>query len=353
MNKRSWMRWLDFSSDNRKSKIQNLKWAGLVALVVTLALFGAVARAQQQGGKIPRIGFLSSRAASDSRNVLSLDTLRQRLRDLGYVEGKNIIFENRYAEGKSEQLPRLAEELVRLKVDILFAMDNNAAQAAKKATATIPVIISIGTDPVRAGLVASLARPGGNVTGNTTDSPRLVEKRLGLLREVLPKVPRFAFLMPAGSSGIRAMFDDAQGTAKILGVKFQAIEVKAPNPDFEGPFQSMVKERIGGLVTEGPPSISFHRKKILELAERHRIPAIHSEQEWANDGGLMSYGANTVEPYQRAAVFIDKILKGPKPADIPVEQPMKFEFVINLQAAKKIGVMVPQSVLYRADKVIK
>ncbi len=247
----------------------------------------------------------------------------------------------------------MAEELVRLKVDILFATDSNAARAAKKATTTIPIIVRTGGDPVASGLVASLARPGGNVTGFTTDSPRFVEKRLGLLKEVLPKVSRIAFLMPAGPGTIRAMFDDAQATAKILGVKFQAVEVKAQNPDFEGAFRFMVKERIGGLVTETPPLISFNRKKILQLAEQHRIPAIHSEQAWANEGGLMSYGANTVEPYRRAAVFIDKILKGTKPADLPVEQPMKFEFVINLKAAKQIGVTVPQSVLFRADKVIK
>ena len=163
--------------------------------------------------------------------------------------------------------------------------------------------------------------------------------------------------MPAESGfqtgTIRDMFNDAQGTAKISGVKFQAFEVKAPNPEFEGAFRSMVKERIGGLVTEGPPLLSINRKKILQLAARHRIPAIHSEEAWATEGGLMSYGANVIEPYRRAAVFIDKIIKGAKPADLPVERPMKFEFVINLQAAKKIGVTVPQSVLFRADKVIQ
>jgi putative ABC transport system substrate-binding protein len=181
----------------------------------------------------------------------------------------------------------------------------------------------------------------------------LIEKRLGLLKEVLPKVSRFAFLMPPDSAGMRAIFDEAQSTAKVLGVKFQAVEVKAPNPDFEGAFRFMVKERIGGLVTEGPPLINFHRKRILELAEKNRIPAIYPEQEWANDGGLMSYGANTVEPYRRVAVFVDKILKGAKPADLPVEQPKKFEFIINLKAAKQIGLTIPPYVLGRADRVIR
>jgi putative ABC transport system substrate-binding protein len=328
----------------------------LICLLVNILLTTVPhADAQQPAGKIWRIGFLTSGSVSEPRFVLRLEVLRQGLRDLGYVEGKSINFEYRHAEGKSEQLSKLAEELVRLKVDILFAMDSNAARAAKKATTTIPVIITTGGDPVASGLVASLARPGGNVTGLTTDSPLLVEKRLGLLKEVLPKVSRFAFLMPADSATgiIKAMFDDAQPTAKILGVKFQAIEVKAPNPDFEGAFRFMVKERIGGLVTEGPPLISINRKKILQLAAQHRIPAIHSEEAWANEGGLMSYGANTVEPYRRAAVFVDKILKGEKPANLPVERPMKFDFVINLKAAKQIGVTVPQSVLFRADKVIQ
>jgi putative ABC transport system substrate-binding protein len=325
----------------------------IFAICAMLFALCVSAEAQQPTGKVPRIGFLTSGSASDPRNALSLDTFRQALRELGYVEGKNINFEYRYAEGKFEQLPRLGEELVRLKVDILFATDSAAARAAKKATTTIPVIISIGGSPVATGLVASLARPGGNVTGLTTDSPRLVEKRLGLLKEVLPEVSQIAFLLPADSANIKARFDDAQATAKILGVKFQALEVKAPNPDLEGAFRFMVKERIGGLVTEGPPSISFHRKRILELAAKNRIPAIHTEQEWANAGGLMSYGANTIEPYRRAAVYVDKILKGAKPADLPVEQPMKFEFVINLKTAKALNLTIPQSVLFRADKVIR
>ena len=326
----------------------------IVVLLVGLALASVHPTvAQQPAGKVPRIGFLNTGSASDPRNALSLDAFRQGLRALGWIHGKNINFEYRYAEGKSERLTEFAEELVRLKVDILFATDSSAAQVAKKATTTIPIIIRTGGDPVGSGLVASLARPDGNVTGLTTDSPRLVGKRLGLLKEAVPKVSRIAFLMPVGSGTIRAMFDDAQSTAKALGVKFQAIEVKAPNPDFEGAFRFMVKERIGGLVTEGPPLISANRTRILQLAIQHRIPAIHSEQEWANAGGLMSYGANFVEPYGRAAVYVDKILKGAKPGELPVEQPKKFEFIINLKAAKQIGVTIPQTLLYRADKVIK
>jgi putative tryptophan/tyrosine transport system substrate-binding protein len=309
--------------------------------------------AQQPAGKVPRIGFLTTGSASDPRNALSMDTLRQALRDLGYVEGKNINFEYRYTEGKFEQLPSLAEELVRLKVDILFATDSAAARAAKKTTTTIPIVFTTGGSPIAVGLVASLARPGGNVTGLTTNSPELVGKRLELLKEAVPKALRIGFLMPADSVTIRAMFDEAQGAAKALGVQFQLVEVRAPNPDFEGAFRFMVKERIGALVTEGPPLISSNRKRILELAAKNRIPAIHTAQEWANAGGLMSYGANTIEPYRRAAVFVDKILKGVKPADLPVEQPTKFEFIINLKTAKALDLTIPQSVLFRANKVIK
>ena len=326
----------------------------LLALGFLSAVLALSAEAEaQQSGKVPQIGFLTSGSASDPRTTLSRDAFRQRLSDLGYVEGKNIKLQYRYAEGKSKRLPDLAAELVRLNVDILVGTDSTSAQVAKKSTASIPVVFTTGANPISTGLVASLARPGGNATGVTTNSPELVGKRLELLKEVVPKISRFAFLMPEGSAGIKAMFNDAQGTAKALGVKFQLVEVKASNPDLEGAFRLMVKESIGGLVTEGPPAISFHRKRILGLAAQHRLPAIHTEQEWANDGGLLSYGANRVEPFSRAAVYVDKILKGNKPGDLPIEQPTKFDFVINLKTAKQIGLTIPPNVLARADKVIK
>jgi putative ABC transport system substrate-binding protein len=224
---------------------------------------------------------------------------------------------------------------------------------AKKANVTIPIVAANIADLT--GLVDSLARPGGNVTGLTSISAELLGKRLGLLKEVVPKVSRFAFLHDASgpASASAVAFKDAQATAKFLAIKLQLVEVKAQNPDFEGAFRLMVKDRIGALVTSPAPPIAFHRKRILELTEKNRIPAIHPDQQWANAGGMMSYGANTLDQYRRAAVYVDKILKGRTPADLPVEQPMKFEFVINLQAAKKIGVTVPQSVLFRADKVIQ
>jgi len=325
----------------------------VVVLLVGLALASVHLAEAQQANKVAQIGILDSGTASDPRNALGRDAFRQGLRDLGYVEGKNINIEYRYDEGKSGRLPQLAEELVRLKVDIIVVNNSTAALAAKKSTAAIPVVFTTGANPVTIGLVATLARPGGNVTGLTTNSPELVGKRLGLLKEAVPKVSRFAYLMPADTLTIRAQFDEAQGTAKALGVQFQAVEVKAPNPDFEGAFRFMAKERIGGLVTEGPPLIALHQKRILGLAEKYRLPAIHTEQEWANDDGLMSYGANRSDPYRRAAVFVDRILKGTRPADLPVEQPTKFEFVINLKTAKQMGLTIPPNVLTRATKVIK
>ena len=324
-----------------------------ILLVVAVVVVAAIAHAQQPAAKVPRIGFLDSGSASDPRNILGVEALRQGLRELGYVEGKNINIDYRYDEGKPGRLQELAEELVHLRVDILMGMDTSAAQAAKKATTSIPVIFTTGASPIATGLVASLARPGGNVTGVTTNSPELVEKRLALLKEAVPKLSRIAFLMPAESVTIRDMFDNAQGAAKVLGVQFRLVEVRAQNPDFEGAFRTMSKDRIGGLVTEGPPLISLNRTKILQLAAQYRIPAIHTEQQWATDGGLMSYGASRLDPYRRIAVYVDKILKGAKPADLPVEQPTKFEFVINLKTAKALNLTIPQSVLYRADKVIK
>jgi putative tryptophan/tyrosine transport system substrate-binding protein len=302
--------------------------------------------AQQPAGKVPRIGFLHTGSASDPLNKLRLDAFRQGLGDLGYVEEKNISIEHRYAEGSSERLPELANELTRLKIDILVTANATAARAAKKSNVNIPIIVvNIGD---LSGLVASLARPGGNVTGLTHYSRELIGKRLELLKEVVSKVSRFAFLNDSV-----VMLKDAQVAAKALAVQFQLVEVRAPNPDFEGAFRFMVKERIGALVTEATPLFGFHRKRILELVGQNRIPAMHSEQEWANAGGLMSYGANRIDPYRRVAVYVDKILKGAKPADLPVEQLTKLEFVINLKAAKQIGLTIPPNVLVRADKVIR
>ena len=321
-------------------------------LVVTLLALSFPVEAQQPA-KIPRIGFLATDSASDPLSALRLDAFRKGLRELAYVEGKNINIEYRYAEGRFERLPALVEELVHLKIDVLLASSATVARAAKKSNLTIPIVVANIGD--LSELVASLARPGGNVTGLTAYTAELLGKRLELLKEVVPKVSRFAFLNAADSAATASgdAFKEAQGPAKVLGVQFKLVEVKAQNPDIEGAFQIMAKERIGALITSPVPVIFFHRKRILELLEKSRIPAMHSQQEWTNAGGLMSYGANTVDLYRRAAVYVDKILKGTKPADLPVEQPTKFEFVINLKTAKTLNLTIPQSVLFRADRVIK
>ena len=313
----------------------------------------------QQPKSIPRIGYLSRDLhPADSRAPAprNLEAFRQGLQELGYIEGKNIIVEYRYAEGRFERWPALAEKLVRLKVEIIVANDFTTVRAARKVTTTIPIIVTGGMDPVGSGFVASLARPGGNVTGLTSLAVELVGKRLELLKEVVPKVSRFAFLTPdAEAAASKAMFEDGQAAAKTLGVKFQLVEVKGQDPDIDGAFRVMVNERIGAVITSPAPrfNLSLHRKRILQLLEKARTPAIHPSAEWVDAGGLMYYGANTPDLHRRAAIYVDKILRGAKPADLPVEQPTKFDLAINLKAARQIGLTIPPNVLARADKVIK
>ena len=315
--------------------------------------------AQQTAGKIPRIGFLSLELhPSDSRaaGAPRLEAFRQGLRELGYIEDKTIIIEYRYADARPERLPALAEELVRLRVEIIVADTTLVARAARKVTSKIPIVFLSGSDPTQSGLAASLARPGGNVTGLTDLAGELRGKRLELMKEVVPKVTRFALLEgTGGSAASKANIAAAQKDAQALGITLRLVEIKADNPDFDGAFQAMVKERIGALIT-GTGSIistSLHRKKILELVEQNRIPAIYASVSFIEDGGLMSYGVNTRDLSRRGATFVDKILKGAEPANLPVERPTKFELVINLKAAKKIDLTIPPNVLARADKVIR
>ena len=332
-----------------KSTIRNLKFA--MTMGALLFAHSISAQAQQPTGKVPRIGFLTTSSASDPGTTLRRDLFRQGLRDLGYVEGKTINIEYRYAEGRLERLPELAEEVVRLKLEILVVTSATAARAAKKSNITIPIVAANMGDLV--GLVESLARPGSNVTGLTHISIELLGKRLELLKEVLPNVSRFMFLDDTTTYGYKGVAKETQSAAKALGVQLQVIDVKATNSHIESVFQTMAKERIGGFIIEATPAINLQRKKILALAEQHRLPAMHSEEEWVNAGGLMCYGANRNDQYRRAAAYVDKILKGAKPADLPVEQPTKFEFVVNLKAAKQIGLTIPPNVLARVDKVIR
>jgi putative ABC transport system substrate-binding protein len=332
------------------------KFVGFALMLLLSAL--SVSAAAQQTKSVPKIGYLSrdlhpadSRAPAPRR----LEAFRQGLQELGYIEGKNIIIEYRYAEGRQERLPALAEELVRLKVEIIVANNFTTVRAVRKVTTTIPIVVTSGGDPLRSGLVASLARPGGNVTGLSNYSVELLGKRLELLKEVLPKVTRFAFLNDTEGTPSKAMFEEVQVAAQTLGVKFQLVEVKAQDPDLEGAFRVMAKERIGAVITSPSPrlSLSLHRKRILQLLEQARMPAIHPSAEWVEAGGLMYYGANDPDLFRRAAIYVDKILKGAKPADLPVEQPTKFDLVINLKAAKQSGLTIPPTVLARAEKVIR
>jgi putative ABC transport system substrate-binding protein len=281
-----------------------------------------------------------------------VEAFRQRLRELGYVEGKNILIEYRYAEGKLERLPELAAELVRLKVDVIVTAGSPAILAAKKASPTMPIVFALASDPVGSGLVSSLARPGGNITGLSLMSPDLNGKRLELLKEAFPKVARVAFLWQAGVTRGNLTLTDMEAAAKALGLKLQSLEVRKLD-DFDSAFARAKRDGAQALITNPSPLISTQQRQVLDFAAKNRLPAMYQTSEFVEAGGLMSYAPNYTDLYRRAADFVDKILKGTKPADIPVEQPMKFEFVVNLNAAKQIGVTIPPNVLTRADKVIR
>ncbi len=317
-------------------------------LLATLVLSAVPLAEAQQPGKVPRIGWLSFTYGASPRT----DAFSQGLRELGYVEEKNIILEHRSAEGREDRLPSLASELVRLKVDIIVALEPPAAYAAKNATRTIPIVIRSSGDPVEEGFVTSIARPGGNITGLYSIAEELTGKRLELLKEVIPRVARVAVLWNPGLSVSGHWMKEAEVAARSLRVTLHPLEVREPK-DFQGAFRSALKERAGALITLRNPLIVSERKMIADLALKNRLPAIYDDREFVEVGGLMSYGTNLADLYRRAATYVDKILKGAKPADLPVEQPMKFELVINLKTAKQIGVTIPPNVLARADKVIK
>ncbi|MBI2554481.1 MAG: ABC transporter substrate-binding protein [Candidatus Rokubacteria bacterium] len=322
-----------------------------LGLIVTLALgilAAPLAARAQQAGRVPRIGFLTTGASP-----VPWEAFRQGLRDLGYVEGQNIVIERRSAAGKVERLPDLAVDLVGLKVDVIVAPDPPAAGAAKNATKTIPVVVRTSDDPVAMGLVASLARPGGNITGLTSLWGELSGKRLELLKEVVPRISRVAVLWNPAHPGAILALRETEVAARSLGLQLQSLEVRGPNPDFEGAFGAAARERAGALITLRNPLIVRHRTRIVNLAAKSRLPAMYDEREFVEAGGLTSYGANLSDLNRRAAVYVDKILKGAKPADLPVEQPTKFELVINRKTAKALGLTIPQSILIRADEVIQ
>ena len=345
-----------FWFDNLKSKacpeqcrrIKNLKWVGTFAIAFTFVFGAAVAQAQEPA-RIHRIGILS--AVPGSVFSARVEALRQGLRELGYVEGKNIVIEYRYADGKSERLPDLAAELVRLKVDIIVTIGPGPTLAAKKASGTIPIVFAGASDPEGTGIVSSLARPGGNITGLSLMAPDLDGKRLELLKEAVPKVARVAFLWRGGSRG-NLPLTDMEAAAKALGLKLLSLEVRSLD-DFEDAFARAKKERAQALITTTGALINTQQRRVLDFAAKNRLPAIYHYNEFVEAGGLMSYGPDNTDLFRRAADFVDKILKGAKPADLPVQQATKFEFLVNMNAAKQIGVTIPPKVLARADKVIR
>ena len=334
-------------SNMRKSKIENGR--GLSLSLSHSRCAGAVAQAQQPT-KVPRIGFLHG--ASASAIAARIEAFRQGLRELGYVEGKNIVIEWRYAEGKLDRLPALAAELVRLKVDVIVTAGPAATRAAKEATSTIPIVMTQDADPVGSGFVASLARPGGNITGLSTLAPELSGKRLELLKEIIPKLSRVAVLGTSTIPGNAQALREVELAAEAFGVKLQYLDVLGPK-DIETAFRAASKGRADAVLVLAGGVAQCSRTQIAELAVKSRLPAIYDRPEYVEAGGLMTYGANFTDLDRRAATYVDKILKGAKPADLPVEQPTKFELIINLKAAKQIGLTIPPNVLARADKVIK
>lgn len=305
----------------------------------------------QQAAKSARIGYLDNGTAGGSAELLV--EFRNQMTQFNWIEGKNLAVEYRYADGKLDRLPGLAAEMVGLKVDVIVVDTTNAALAAKKATGTIPIVmISVG-DPVAQGLVASLARPGGNVTGLSTFTAELAGKRVEILKEVLPKSKRFAVIMGAGGAGGDLQMKTMTEVASALGLKLEEIGPASDAEELVTAFQTAVRQRVDAIITTSG-SVNFgQRKSIIVLAANYKLPAIYPQKEFVEDGGLLSYGVDRRDSYWRAAVYVDKILRGAKPAEIPVERPIKFEFYANLKAAKQIGLTIPPNVLVRAEKVIR
>jgi len=328
----------------------------LSPLLYALSLLGVLLFAlcspteAQPQKKIPRIGYLSS--GSSSPAGAGSKSFQREFGKLGYVDGKNISFEYRYADNKHDRLPALADELVRLKVDVLIAASTTAALAAKTATRAIPIVFLGAGDPVAAGLVVSLARPGKNLTGFTRIAAVSAGKRLEILKETIPKLSQVAVLWNPGNPGSEEIWKESKVPAQGLGLQLHSAAVTSAK-QFEGAFQEATKARSAALAVTLSALITSNRKRIAGLAIKYRLPAIYERRDFAESGGLMSYGADQAEPYRRIAVFVDKILRGVKPADVPVEQPTEFELVINLKTAKQIGLTIPPNVLARADRVIR
>jgi ABC-type uncharacterized transport system substrate-binding protein len=340
---------------SHRVRVVSSQWSGVSKSVVGFALcamlFALYATAEAQQARVPKIGVLSggSRSASGGSR---LELIRQGVRELGYVEGKNITIVYRSAEEKFERLPALVDELIGLKVDVLVMSSTPSALAAKKSTSTIPIVFIGVSDPVAAGLVDSLPRPGGNVTGFTAMTSELAGKRLELLKETVPKLSQVAVLWDPRDPNAAGSWKESQLPARELGLQLHSMEVSSSDR-YENAFKEAIKARSAALAVAGSALAVSNRKQIADLAAKNRLPSIYHRGDFVDSGGLMSYGANQIEPYRRVAVYVDKILKGAKPADLPVEQPTKLEFVINVKTAKQIGLTIPPNVLARADRVIR
>jgi putative ABC transport system substrate-binding protein len=324
----------------------------LVWLLITFLLTTAPLAEAQQPGKIPRIGFLDGSTASGS--AVLLEAFQQELSKLGWIEGKNVTIEYRFADQKPERVPELAADLVRLKIDLILVAATPPALAAKKATTTIPIVMANAGDPVAAGLVASLARPGGNVTGLSGLSTQLNTKRLEILKDAVPKLARVGLLRPTGDSIANELqLKELVAAAVALKLNLEGIETQPNAKDLDSAFKTAKQKQVGAIMTTTTRPYFAERKRIVELAGKHRLPAIYFQKEFVDEGGLMSYGADFDDLFRKAAHYVDKILKGAKPADLPVQQATKFEFVINLKAAQQIGLTIPPEVVARANRVIK
>jgi putative ABC transport system substrate-binding protein len=332
-------------------KAVNQRWFKIFCVALSTAFFAPCQSAKaQQPKKVPKIGFL----VAPSRAFLAdrMESFRQGLRSLGYVEGKNIVIEYRYAEGKLDWLPQLAKELIALNVDVIVTTSTSSALAAKNETRTIPIVFAAVQDPVASGIVDGLARPGGNATGLSILAPELSGKRLEQLKEVVSGIARVAFLWGPGSQPAAVTVKETQAAARALGFQCQSIEVR-DSKDFDMAFEAATKGRAQALLTSPDPIINTHQTRIVEFAAKNRLPAMYAGPEFVEAGGFMSYAPSYGDLFRRAATYVDKILKGAKAGDLPVEQPTKFELVINLKGAKQIGLTIPQKVLARADRVIK
>ena len=339
----------DIRPASRRFRSDNRLLSAMLALALLFSLLATLAQAQQ--AKISRLGFLIASSAPVQKP--RLEAFRQGLQALGYVEGKNILIDYRYAEGKPERLPSLAAELLQLNVDIIVAAGGSPpAQAARNATKTIPIVMTNPADAVGDGLVASLAHPGGNVTGLSTFAPELSGKRLELLKEMLPGISRVAVLANREFQGYGAQAKEIQAAAQSLALNLKFVEVRGAN-DLDNAFAAISTARSGAILTLSDPVTFTLLKRIVEMSIKNRVPSMHLQAEYAEAGGMVAYGPSYAELYRRAATYVDKILKGTQPADLPVEQPTKFEFIVNLKTAKQIGATIPPNLLVRADRVIR